>query len=75
VDEAWNLFCNPSGKAGGEGKITLAGLKRIAKVLRDDVSEDVLRDMLLEANGGAGVGKGVDREEFEGVMRRAGVWR
>jgi len=39
------------------------------------VSDDLLRDMILEANGGAGVGKGVERDEFEGIMRRAGVWR
>lgn len=40
-----------------------------------EVSEEVLRDMILEANGGAGVQRGVKREEFEGVMKRAGMWR
>jgi hypothetical protein len=50
-------------------------LKRVAMVLKEDVSEDVLRDMILEANGGAGVGKGVERDEFENIMRKAGVWR
>lgn len=44
-------------------------------MLKEDVDENVLRDMILEANGGAGVGKGVEKEEFEGVMRRANVWR
>lgn len=39
------------------------------------VTEEVLRDMILEANGGAGVGAGVGKGEFDGVMRRAGVWR
>ncbi|KAK4034899.1 hypothetical protein C8A01DRAFT_38666, partial [Parachaetomium inaequale] len=39
------------------------------------VTEELLRDMILEANGGAGVGRGVRKEEFDGVMRRAGVWR
>jgi hypothetical protein len=39
------------------------------------VTEEVLRDMILEANGGAGVGRGVRKGEFDGVMRRAGVWR
>ncbi|SPQ21868.1 bd9c0cdc-73b9-4e44-b1dc-d01c46b986d7 [Thermothielavioides terrestris] len=39
------------------------------------VTEEVLRDMILEANGGAGVGKGVAKDEFDRVMRRAGVWR
>lgn len=47
----------------------------VARLLKDDVKESVLKDMLLEANGGAGVGKGVSKREFEGVMRRAGVWR
>jgi len=53
----------------------LATLKRVARMLKEDVDENVLRDMILEANGGAGVGKGVEKEEFEGVMRRANVWR
>jgi len=29
----------------------------------------------LEANGGTTVARGVEKEEFEGVMRRAGAWR
>ena len=53
----------------------MATLKRVARMLKEDVDENVLRDMILEANGGAGVGKGVEKEEFEGVMRRANVWR
>lgn len=56
--------------------ITLAHLKRVATILKEEsVTEELLRDMILEANGGGGVGKGVRREEFDGVMRRAGVWR
>ncbi len=62
-------------QGGGGDRITLATLKRVAKALKEDVEEDLLRDMILEANGGAGVGKGVEKDEFEGVMRRAGVWR
>jgi hypothetical protein len=50
-------------------------LKRVARLLKEDVPEEVLNDMILEANGGAGIGQGVDREEFEGVLRRAGIWR
>jgi Ca2+-binding EF-hand superfamily protein len=72
VDEAFRLFTSGG---SGEDKITLATLKRVAKVLKEDVEEDLLKDMILEANGGAGVGKGVEKDEFEGVMRRAGVWR
>ena len=53
----------------------MATLKGVAKALKEDVDEDVLRDMIIEANGGAGVGMGVERDEFESVLRRAGVWR
>lgn len=52
-------------------------LKRVARELREEVPEQVLRDMILEANGGGGnseVQRGVDVKEFEGVMRRAGVF-
>ncbi|TVY73622.1 Centrin-2, partial [Lachnellula suecica] len=47
VDEAFALFA----KEGVE-KITLATLKRVARALREDVDEDLLREMILEANGG-----------------------
>lgn len=50
-------------------------LKRVARSLKEDVEEGLLRDMILEANGGSGVGKGVEKDEFENVLRRAGVWR
>ncbi|KAM0813473.1 putative Calmodulin [Seiridium cardinale] len=68
VDEAFALF------TGSEGMetLTLGHLKRVAMTLKQDVDEELLRDMILEANYGAGVGKGVGRREFEEVMRRAG---
>ena len=47
-------------------------LKRVARELKEDLDDSVLRDMLREANGG---GRGVSIEDFEGVMRRAGVFR
>lgn len=47
----------------------------MAAVLKEDVDEDLLKDMILEANGGAGVVRGVKIDEFDEVMRRAGVWR
>ncbi|CAG8957062.1 hypothetical protein HYFRA_00009263 [Hymenoscyphus fraxineus] len=71
VNEAFALFT----KGAGDEKITLATLKRIANDLKEEVGDDLLRDMILEANGGAGVGKGVEKDEFEEVLRRAGVWR
>lgn len=65
------------GERKGERVITMETLRRVTVLLKeeDNVGEEVLRDMLLEANGGQGVGKGVGRREFEGVMRRAGVFR
>ncbi|KAI1377404.1 calmodulin [Hypoxylon crocopeplum] len=72
VDEAFRLF---TGSSSGDGPLTLAHLKRVAMTLKQDVDEQLLKDMILEANGGAGVGKGVGRAEFEDVMRRAGAWR
>ncbi|KAK0776687.1 Nucleosomal histone H3-Lys79 methylase [Friedmanniomyces endolithicus] len=55
-----------------EGVIGLGDLRRVARELREEVPEAVLEDMVREATGG-GLG-GVGREEFEGVMRRAGVF-
>ncbi|KAI1330070.1 EF-hand [Xylariaceae sp. FL0255] len=91
VDEAFRLFSSAGvgnlggggdggdssvGMEGAEGGVlTLAHLKRIAMTLKQDVDESLLRDMILEANGGAGVGRGVSRSEFEEVMRRAGAWK
>jgi hydroxyacylglutathione hydrolase len=68
--EAFQLFTN-----GHDGPITLAHLRRVAAVLKEDVDEELLKDMILEANGGVGVARGVELDEFDGVMRNAGVWR
>lgn len=83
VDEAFALFtagrAAEGGRKGkgraGEDVITLGDLKRVAALLKEEVGDDVLRDMVLEANAGAGVGAGVGREEFTDVMRRAGVFK
>ncbi|KAK3325492.1 ef-hand superfamily Ca2+-modulated protein [Apodospora peruviana] len=75
LDEAFALFTGGQDGAPAPA-ITLTHLKRVVAVLKeDDVSVDLLRDMILEANGGAGVGRGVKKDEFDAVMRRAGVWR
>lgn len=72
LDEAFALF---SGSAEAPA-ITLAHLRRVAAVLKEDgLDEALLRDMIAEANGGAGVAHGVKKDEFDRVMRRAGVWR
>lgn len=72
VSAGYQLFTH-----GGAGPITLGHLRRVAKELREDVPDEVLRDMILEANGGVrGKSKdvgGVSLEEFESVMKRAGV--
>ncbi len=73
VEDAFQLFLAQGG--GKQGKITVETLKRVARVLKENVTEDVMRDMMLEANGGAGAGQGVGIGEFEGVMRRAGMFR
>jgi len=75
VERAFNLFTGGAAGAQEDGRITLGMLKRVARSLKEDVDEQLLKDMILEANGGTGVTKGVNLEEFEGVMRRAGVLR
>ncbi|KAF4981117.1 hypothetical protein FZEAL_3024 [Fusarium zealandicum] len=70
VEEAFRLFTN-----GQDGPITLGHLRRVAAVLKEDVDEELLKDMILEANGGVGVARGVGVDEFDGVMKSAGVWR
>ncbi|RMJ22314.1 hypothetical protein PHISP_06811 [Aspergillus sp. HF37] len=70
VDLAFRLFTRDS-----DGPITLGHLRRIARELKeDDVGEELLRDMILEANGGDGVNAGVTMEQFRDVLGRAGVF-
>lgn len=87
LDEAFRLFTAtgatgvPGGNStaasqgGSSTHITMTHLKRIATVLNEDVPDDVLRDMILEANGGIGVARGVDKNQFDQVMMSAGVWK
>ncbi|PYH49549.1 EF-hand superfamily Ca2+-modulated protein [Aspergillus saccharolyticus JOP 1030-1] len=75
VDTAFRLFVGRSG--GGRAEvITLHHLRRIARELKEEanVDDQLLRDMILEANGGAGVGAGVTLGQFRDVMQRAGVF-
>ncbi|KAJ5101965.1 hypothetical protein NUU61_004187 [Penicillium alfredii] len=70
VDDAYQLFTR-----GSDGPITLSHLRRIARELKEDsVDDGLLRDMVLEANGGAGLSAGVTLEQFHDVMSRAGVF-
>ena len=77
VRQGFELFMRMGavGGRGGDEKITMGMLRRVAGLLKEDVGDDVLRDMILEANGGSGVGKGVNMQEFEGVMRRGSYFR
>ena len=69
VSDAFRLFTR-----GTDGPITLQHLRRIAKELKEEVSDEMLRNMILEANGGAGVNRGVGMADFHNVMTRAGVF-
>lgn len=69
VATAYRLFTK-----GTDGPISIAHLKRVARELKEDVSDDMLRNMVLEANGGAGLSKGVTVADFESIMVRAGVF-
>lgn len=70
VDHAYQLFTR-----GTEGPISINHLRRIARELKEDsVDDDLLRDMIAEANGGAGLSAGVTLEQFHDVMMRAGVF-
>lgn len=70
VDAAFRLFTR-----GTDGPITLGHLRRIARELKEEsAGEELLRDMILEANGGEGVNAGVSQEQFREVLERAGVF-
>ncbi|PGH03231.1 hypothetical protein AJ79_07426 [Helicocarpus griseus UAMH5409] len=69
VEHAYHLFTR-----GTAGPISVAHLRRVARDLKEEVGEELLRDMVREANGGAGVGAGVSLEQFREVMERAGVF-
>ncbi|KAF3483406.1 EF-hand protein [Arthroderma uncinatum] len=69
VEHAYGLFTH-----GSEGPILISHLRAVAKSLKEDVSEDLLKDMIREANGGEGIQAGVNIEQFKDVMSRAGVF-
>lgn len=87
VEAAFRLFLEAGGedrggkRREGEERITMKGLTKVAKELGSEggggsMGEDVLRNMIMEANGLGpdGVGRGVGKGEFADVMRRAGVY-
>ncbi|KAJ9634477.1 hypothetical protein H2204_006302 [Knufia peltigerae] len=74
VQTAFDLFHPGQAPANHEQVIRLQDLRIVAKTLKEDVSDDVLKAMILEANGGQGIGRGVNVEDFRAVMNRAGVF-
>lgn len=70
VEAAFRLFTR-----GTDGPITLGHLRRIARDLKEDnVGDELLKDMIREANGGTSINEGVTLEQFRDVMARAGVF-
>ncbi|KAF2434067.1 calmodulin [Tothia fuscella] len=71
VQDSYNLFT-----ANKPGPITLVHLRRICALLKEEVDDQLLKDMLAEANGEGREGwrRGVNLDAFEDVMRRAGVF-
>ncbi|KAK2861141.1 hypothetical protein FQN49_004507 [Arthroderma sp. PD_2] len=69
VEHAYGLFTH-----GTEGPILISHLRAVAKSLKEDVSEDLMKDMIREANGGDGIQAGVSIEQFKDVMNRAGAF-
>ncbi|KAL3474122.1 hypothetical protein BJX99DRAFT_232216 [Aspergillus californicus] len=70
VDAAFQLFTR-----GTDGPITISHLRQIARELKEDsVGDALIKDMILEANGGVGVEAGVSLEQFHEIMMRAGVF-
>ena len=70
IDEAFKLFTK-----GVDRPITMQDLREVAKTLKEDVDDSVLKAMILEANGNKGVGSGVSRDDFADVAARAGALR
>jgi Ca2+-binding EF-hand superfamily protein len=66
IQRAFELF-----DSEGRGVITLSDLRRVARVLGEDCSEEDLQEMIDEA-AGTRAGQ-VYMKDFEQVMQRAGV--
>ncbi|KEF53584.1 uncharacterized protein A1O9_10559 [Exophiala aquamarina CBS 119918] len=75
VETAFNLFTHGQVNTAGDEVISLNDLRTVARTLKEDVSDDVLKAMILEANGGTGISSGVSIEDFRGIMTRAGVFQ
>ena len=73
VQRTFDLFTH-----NGPGPIHVAYLKRVARLLKEDVSDEQLINMVRIANGRTdkrGWEAGVTMTEFERVLEAAGAWR
>src|SRR6187402_3531632 len=61
LDEAFALFAGST----DADVISFADLRRVAGLLNAEADEQLIKDMILEGNTGAGVSKGVTKEEFD----------
>jgi Ca2+-binding EF-hand superfamily protein len=73
VRASYNMFLHNN----GDGPITIAHLRQVARTIREEVDDDTLKDMIAEANGRGKGGwrAGVTVKEFEAILKRAGVLR
>ncbi|KAJ5893668.1 hypothetical protein N7495_005359 [Penicillium taxi] len=69
VIDAYKLFTR-----GLDGPIKMGHLRNHARKLNMEEDDDLLKSMILVANGGAGVNEGVTLEQFHDVMQRAGLF-
>lgn len=69
VEHAFKLFTR-----GSDGPITLGNLRRVARDLKENVDDDLLKDMIKEANATSSVNNGVNIQQFRDVMIRAGLF-
>jgi len=61
VEHAYRLFTRET-----DGPILVSHLKKVARDLKEDVSDELLRDMIREANGGDGLHAGVNYRAVSG---------
>jgi Ca2+-binding EF-hand superfamily protein len=69
IESAYRLFTR-----GGDGPISVSHLRRVARDLKEEVSDELLRDMIRMGNGGGSLQSGVSLDQFRDVMKRAGVF-
>jgi hypothetical protein len=73
LQEAFELVAN------GKELITVQSLQRVARLLGEELTDalrDLMCDMILVANDdGQSLADGVNIQQFDHIMHRAGVWK